>query len=145
MRFIWLLIALEWNVHIREKSIFNWNSKASIKVLRFSKDIYQEIRPRACNFLLAKLSSESFLIPSKVSVVLVASETSNIDTLIGVFELRSRWLLPGLSLRWLYSIQWKSLLDVICSSAMTDWVSFPQEHGVVSSAYHFSHICRINQ
>ena len=50
------------------------------------------MRPRACNFLLAllqmeercwsRLSSESIMIPSKVSVVLVVSETSPIDTLI---------------------------------------------------------------
>ena len=76
--------------------------KAFIKILRFSKDIYPEMRPRACNFLLAllqieercwsKLSSESVMIPRKVSVVLVVSETSPIDILIGVFELRSKWL-----------------------------------------------------
>ena len=38
------------------------------------------------------------MIPSKVSV----SETSLIDTLIGVFVLRSKWLLPGLDLMWLH-------------------------------------------
>ena len=53
----------------------------------------------------SKLSSESFIIPSKVSVVLVVSDTSPIETLIGVFVLRSEWLLPGLALRWLYSNQ----------------------------------------
>ena len=52
------------------------------------------MRPRACNFVLAllqlekrcwpKLSPESIMIPSKVSVVLVVNETSPIDTLIGV-------------------------------------------------------------
>ena len=73
------------------------------------------MRPRTCNFLLAllqmeercwsKLSSESIMIPSKVSVVLMLSETSPIDTLTCVFVLRSKWLLPGLALRWLYSNQ----------------------------------------
>ena len=73
--------------------------KAFIKILCFSKDIYAEMRPRACNFLLgllpmeercwSKLSVESIVIPSKVSVVLVVSATSPIDTLIGVFVLRS--------------------------------------------------------
>ena len=77
--------------------------KVFIKVLRFSKDIYPGMRPRACNFLQAllqmeekcwsKLSSKSIMIPSKVSVVLVVSETSPIDTLIGVFVLRSKRLL----------------------------------------------------
>ena len=77
--------------------------------------MYPEMRPRACNFLQAllqmeercwsELSSESIIIPSKVSVVLVVSETSSIDTLIGVLVLRSKWLLPGLALRWLYSNQ----------------------------------------
>ena len=74
--------------------------KAFIKILRFSKDIYPEMRPKTCNFLLAllqmeercwsKLSSESIMISSKVSVVLVVSETSPIDTLIGGFVLRSK-------------------------------------------------------
>ena len=72
--------------------------KAFINILRFSKDIYPEMRPRAWTFLLAllqmkercwsKLRSESVVIPSKVSVVLVVSETSPIDTLIRVFVLR---------------------------------------------------------
>ena len=130
--------------------------KTFIKILRFSKYMYPEIGPRACNFLQAllqmeercwsELSSESIIIPSKVSVVLVVSETSSIDTLIGVLVLRSKWLLPGLALRWLYSNQWKSLLAVICSSLMTNWVSVPQEYGVVPYhyQYHFLHIRRIN-
>ena len=50
----------------------------------------------------SKLSSESVVIPSKFSVVLGVSETSPIDTLIGVLVLRSKWFLPGLALRWLY-------------------------------------------
>ena len=68
--------------------------------------------PRACNFVLAllqlekrcwpKLSPESIMIPSKVSVVLVVNETSPTDTLIGVFVLRIKWLIPGLALRCLY-------------------------------------------
>ena len=45
------------------------------------------------------------MILSKVLVVPVLGETSPIDTLIGVFVLRSKWLLPGLALRWLYSNQ----------------------------------------
>ena len=45
------------------------------------------------------------MILSKVLVVPVLGETSPIDTLIGVFALRSKWLLPGLALRWLYSNQ----------------------------------------
>ena len=66
--------------------------KAVIKVLRFAKDIYPEVRRRICNFLLAllqteercwsKLSSESIMIPSKISVVFVVSDTSPIDPLI---------------------------------------------------------------
>ena len=89
--------------------------KTFIKLLRFSKDVYPEMRPRACNFLLtllqmeercgSKLSSELIVIRSKVSVVIVVSKTSPIDTLIGVFVLRSKWLLPVLALRWLYSNQ----------------------------------------
>ena len=89
--------------------------KAFIKILRFSKDMYPEMRPRARNFLLAllqmerrcwsKLSPKSVMIPSKVSVLLVVSDTSLIDTLIKVFVLRSKWLLPKLALRWLYSNQ----------------------------------------
>ena len=73
------------------------------------------MRPGACNFFLAllqmeercwsKISFESIMIPSKFSVVLVVSETSPIDTLIGVFVFRSKWLLAGLALRWLYSNQ----------------------------------------
>ena len=76
--------------------------KAFIKVFGFSKDIYPEMHPRACNFLLAllqmedrcwsKLSSESIIIPSKVLVVLVVSEMSPIDILIGIFVLRSKWV-----------------------------------------------------
>ena len=73
-------------------------------------DIYPEMRPKACNFEIqseercwSKLRSESFMIPSKVSVVLVVSETSPIDTLVGLFVLRSKWPLPGLVFRWLYS------------------------------------------
>ena len=71
--------------------------------------------PRACNLLLAllqteercwsKLSSESIMILRKVSVELVVSETSPIGTLIGLFVLRSKWLLPRLVLWWLYSKQ----------------------------------------
>ena len=45
------------------------------------------------------------MIPSKVSVVLVVSETSAINILIRVFVLRNKWLLPGLALRYLYSSQ----------------------------------------
>ena len=59
------------------------------------------------------------MIPSKVSAVVVVSEKSPIDTLIKCFVLRSKWLLPGLVLRWLYSNQLKSLLAVIGSFAMT--------------------------
>ena len=70
------------------------------------------------------------MIPSKVSVVLVVSEMSLIDVLIVRFVLRSRWLLPGLSLRWLYSNQIKS--SATYSSAMTDLVL--QGYGFVSSA-----------
>ena len=44
--------------------------------------------------LSSKLSFESFIIASKVSVVLVVIETPQ----IGVFVLRSKWLLPGLAL-----------------------------------------------
>ena len=83
--------------------------------------MYPEIRPRACNFLLAllqiearcwsKLSSEFIMIPSKVQIVL--SEAPPIATLIEVFVLRSIWLLPGVAFRWLYSNQRKSLLAVI--------------------------------
>ena len=68
--------------------------------------------PRACNFLLAllqiqetcwsKLSSELIKIPSKVSFVLVVSETSPIDTSVGVLELKRKWCFPELALRWLY-------------------------------------------
>ena len=89
--------------------------KAFIKVLPFAKDIYPEVCPRVCNFLLAllkteerclsKLSSESIMIPSKISVVLVVSKTSLIDPLTEVFVLSSKWLLTGLALRWLYSNQ----------------------------------------
>ena len=45
------------------------------------------------------------MIPGNVSVVLVVSGTSPTDTLIRDFVLRSKWLLPGLALRWLYSNQ----------------------------------------
>ena len=89
--------------------------RAFIKILRFSKDIYPEMRPRAGNFFLvllqmeescwSKLSSESIMIPSKVPVVIAVREMSPIDTLIGVFVLRSKWPLLGLPLRWLYSNQ----------------------------------------
>ena len=58
------------------------------------------MRPKACNFLLtllqmeemcwSKLSSESMKIPSKVSLVLVLSEPSPIDTSVGVLELKSK-------------------------------------------------------
>ena len=58
------------------------------------------MRSRACNFLLAllqmeeicwsKLSSESIEFPTKVSFVLVLSEASRIDTLVGVLELKSK-------------------------------------------------------
>ena len=68
----------------------------------------------------SKLRFESIVTPIKVSVVLVVSTTSPIDTLIGVFVLRSKWILPGLALRRLHSNQRKSLLVVICSSANTD-------------------------
>ena len=54
--------------------------EAFIKVHPFAKDMYPEVCPRVCNFLLAllkteerclsKLSSESIMIPSKISVVL---------------------------------------------------------------------------
>ena len=63
------------------------------------------MRPRACSFLLAllhmkercwsRLSFESIMIPSKVSFVLAVSEYLPIDTLIEVFVLRIKWLLPG--------------------------------------------------
>ena len=77
-----------------------WDSiNAFISVLRFLKGIKVAMRPRACNFLLAllqmeetcwsKLSSESIKNSSKVSFVLVLSEASPIDTLVGVLELRS--------------------------------------------------------
>ena len=59
------------------------------------------------------------MIPSKASVALVVNETSPIDTSVGVVVLRGKWFLPGLALRSLYSNQWKSLLAVICSFAMT--------------------------
>ena len=88
--------------------------EAFIKVHPFAKDMYPEVCPRVCNFLLAllkteerclsKLSSESIMIPSKISVVLV-SKTSPIDPLTEVFVLSSKWLLTGLALRWLYSNQ----------------------------------------
>ena len=65
------------------------------------------MRIRAYNFLLAllqmekrcwsKLSSESIVFPSKVSIVLVVSETSPIDTLKGVFVLRSKCLVYSFS------------------------------------------------
>ena len=58
------------------------------------------MRPRICHFLLAllqmekicwtKLSSESIEIQSKVSFVLVVSETSPIDASVGVLELKSK-------------------------------------------------------
>ena len=73
--------------------------KAFIKIVRFLKDIYPEICPRAYNFFptlpqmeercWSKLSSESIVIPSKVLVVLVVS-TSTIDILTGVMVLRER-------------------------------------------------------
>lgn len=67
--------------------------EALIKVLRFSKDLYPEKRPRTCNFSLAllekdagqKLGSESIMIP-KVSVILVVSKTSPTD----VFKLMKK-------------------------------------------------------
>ena len=65
-----------------------------------SKDIKLEMRPRACNFLLAslqmeeicwsKLSSESIKIPSKVSFVLGVSEASPMDTSVRVLKLKSK-------------------------------------------------------
>ena len=65
-----------------------------------SKDIKLEMRPRACNFLLAslqmeeicwsKLSSESIKIPSKISFVLVVSEASPMDTSVRVLKLKSK-------------------------------------------------------
>ena len=58
--------------------------KAFIKVVRSSKDIYLEMRPRAFSFLLdlllmeercfSKLSSKSIMIPSTVSDIPVVSE-----------------------------------------------------------------------
>ena len=68
--------------------------EALIKVLRFSKDLYPEKRPRTCNFSLAllekdagqKLGSESIMIPRKVSVILVVSKTSPTD----VFKLMKK-------------------------------------------------------
>ena len=73
------------------------------------------MRPRPCTFSLAllqveerswsKLSSKSIITPSKVLVVLVASETLPIDTLMGVFAVRRKWLLPGFALMCLYSNQ----------------------------------------
>ena len=50
----------------------------------------------------SKLSSESMMIPNKVSAVLMVNGTSLVDTLIGPFVHRSNWLLLGLALRWLY-------------------------------------------
>ena len=75
---------------------------AFVKILQFSKDIYTKLRHRACNFLLTLQQMEercwSIMIPSKVSVVLVVSETTSIGILIEVFVLRSKRLLPGLAL-----------------------------------------------
>ena len=88
----------------------NWDSvNGFISVLQFLKDIKVEMRPRACNFLLAllqmvetcwpKLSSGSIKIPSKVSFVQVLSEASPIYTSVAVLELKSKCHFPGLALR----------------------------------------------
>ena len=81
---------------------------ASINVFRFSKDIELAMVLKTCNFLLvllqreetssSKLSTESKMIPRKVSFLLAVIEVSPIDTSIGIAELKSNWHFPGLAL-----------------------------------------------
>ena len=73
---------------------------AFVNVLRFLNDIKLAMLPIACNFLVAllerektfssKLSSESIVIPSKVSFVPVLIKALPVDTSIGVVEPKSK-------------------------------------------------------
>ena len=75
----------------------------------------------------SKFSSESMVIPNRVSAVLDVICIPSIDTTSGLLVLSNRWHLPGLAFIWLLPDPLKTFVDIPCNSEMTVEMTVPYE------------------
>ena len=134
------------NIHIRGQQL-KWGSvNIFIKTLHLVKGMQVLVTgSNALIFLLillhmefrwfSKLSSESMMIPTKVSAVLEGIIFPLIHNTWWVLELSNKWHFPGWVLIRLLSNQLKTFAEVTCNSELTVGMPVAVEQGVVSSAW----------